>query len=52
MMIRSTHKPHEATCVDAEMTRQSIIGSAKLVYDGGGSLATYNAAIKSRNFIL
>ena len=47
MMIRSEHKTHEATCVAAEMTRQSTIGAAKLAYDGGGSLATYNAAIKT-----
>ena len=47
MMIRSTHHAHQATCIDAEMTRQSVIGSAKLVYDGGGSLATYAAAIKA-----
>ncbi|MGY2906558.1 hypothetical protein [Bradyrhizobium sp. URHC0002] len=47
MMIRSEHKAHTAACEAAEMTRQSVIGSAKLVYDAGGSHATYAAAVKA-----
>ncbi|UPJ69884.1 hypothetical protein [Bradyrhizobium sp. 187] len=47
MIIRSGHATHDATCVAAETTKQAVIGSAKLAYDTGGSLATYVAAIKT-----
>lgn len=47
MMIRSEHKPHNASCEAAEMARQSAVGTAKLAFDAGGSHATYAAAIKA-----
>lgn len=45
MIINSTNPTHNAACGAAEMTRQIVIGSARLAYDAGGEEATYTAAV-------